>query len=57
MKNLNAYHNAFYAKTSDDLKYKKDRFVIGCHKIPRAELESLREIYRAAKAKHDAVAA
>lgn len=35
----------------------KDRFVIGCHKIPRAELESLREIYRAAKAKHDAVAA
>lgn len=35
----------------------KDRFVIGCHKIPRAEMESLREIYRAAKAKHDAVAA
>lgn len=26
-KTYNAYHNAFYAKTSDDLKYKKDREV------------------------------
>ena len=32
----------------------KDRFVIGCHRIPRAELESLRQLYTAAKAKHDA---
>lgn len=33
MKNLNAYHNAFYAKTSDDLKYKKDRCVNGNFEI------------------------
>lgn len=32
----------------------KDCFVIGCHRIPRAELESLRQLYTAAKAKHDA---
>ena len=31
----------------------QDRFVIGCHKIPRSEMEELREIWLKEKAKQD----
>ena len=31
----------------------QDRFVIGCHKIPRTEMEGLREIWEKAKEKQD----